>query len=186
MLDKERKSRFELCIWIESLCMSFLCPPLKIRKSITSGPVSAHYKNLQSQDAPASLSVVSLTMAGCHSSPYLSAVFLVEARGEWRIPCTHFSAGNVKIKVWSRRPQASRKMRRTIFLCGSKDDFFLYLNNFTHFCYFSKCRVHWRCQLCSTDSQHLFEGTLGVTLDRPLHLHHIQNGTEFISKQGEI
>lgn len=64
--------------------------------------------------------------------------------------------------------------------------FFLYLNNFTHFCYFSKCRVHWRCQLCSTDSQHLFEGTLGVTLDQPLHLHHIQNGTEFISKQGEI
>lgn len=122
----------------ESLCMSFLCPLLKINKSFISGLVSAPCKNVHRQVAPASLLLPwrwCWALAAIHHHTR-AAVFLVESRGEWNIPYTHFSAGNVKIKEWSRRPQASRKMRRTIFLCGSKDDFFLYLNYFTHFCYF--------------------------------------------------
>lgn len=58
--------------------------PFKNQESITSGPVSAHYKNLQSQDAPASHSVVSLTVrlsTGCHSSPYLSCCFSCRSKG---------------------------------------------------------------------------------------------------------
>lgn len=169
--------------------MSFLCSPLKIRNLLHLGLYLPITKICRvKMPLPATLLFPwrwGWALAAIHHHTW-AAVFLVEARGEWNIPCTHFSAGNVKIKEWSRRPQASRKMRRTIFLCGSKDDFFfLCLNNFTHFCCFSKSRVHGRCQLCSTDSQHLVEGILGVTLDRLLHLHHIQNGTDFISKQGK-
>lgn len=162
--------------------------PFKNQESITSGPVSAHYKNLQSQDAPASHSVVSLTVrlsTGCHSSPYLSCCFSCRSKGRVKYSLHSFLCRKCENKRVIKKATGFKKNEDHISLWKQRRFFFLCLNNFTHFCCFSKSRVHGRCQLCSTDSQHLVEGILGVTLDRLLHLHHIQNGTDFISKQGK-
>lgn len=113
-----------LCVslYVVCICMSFLSSLLKFRKS-RSGPLSAHCKSLESR----CLCYCIISQQWCWAQPAIQHhtwaadffFFLVESRGQWNISYTHFSAWSGNKKERPRRPQASRKMRGTVFLCGS-------------------------------------------------------------------
>ena len=121
-----------LCVslYVVCICMSFLSSLLKLRRS-TSGPLSAHCKSLESR----CLCYYIISQQWCWAQSAIqhhtwAADFFVESRGQRNISYTHFSAWNGNKKERPRRPQASRKMRKTVFLCGSVCT---YLNYFIHF-----------------------------------------------------